>query len=133
MSAAYADVGMMSVYAAAAPEKAAELSGVLCEQVAGMAVDITDVEISRAKNQQKAELLMARENTQTVSTWIGRHLLMYGHYRPASEITRSIDAVTKSQLLALAKNIAASTPTLTALGDFSGVLPYETLTQKLRA
>lgn len=131
MASAYADVGIMSVYAAAAPDKAAELSGILCEQIALMAEDISDAEIARAKNQQKAELLMARENPQTVSTWIGRHILMFGEYREAATIIKKIDTVTKEQLLKLAGQIAGGKPTIAALGDVSGVLPYEELCRKL--
>ncbi len=133
MASAYEDVGVMSVYAAAAPEKAAELSGVLCEQIAAMAADISDAEINRAKNQQKAELLMARETPQTVATWIGRHIIMFGQYRHAEAITKKIDAVSKQQLLALARQIAGGKLTVAALGDVSGVLPYAQLSDKLRA
>ncbi len=131
MASAYEDVGMMSVYAAASPDKAAELSGILCEQIAEMAKDISDKEIARAKNQQKAELLMARENPQTIATWIGRHLLLFAEYREASSIIEKINAVNKEQLLRLAKQIASGKPTISALGDVSGVLPYEELSRKL--
>ncbi|MEK6746316.1 MAG: pitrilysin family protein [Pseudomonadota bacterium] len=131
MASAYEDVGMMSVYAAAAPDKATELSCVLCEQIADMAKDVSEKEITRAKNQQKAELLMARENPQTVATWIGRHLLLFGEYREAAGIIKKIDAVTKEQLLKLAAQIASGKPTISALGDVSGVLTYEELSRKL--
>mgnify|MGYP001247381609 CR=1 FL=1 len=131
MASAYEDVGIMSVYAAASPDKAAELSAVLCEQIAGMKNDISDSEISRAKNQQKAELLMARENPQTVATWIGRHILLFGEYREAAGIIKKIDAVSKEQLLNLAGQIAGGKLTVSALGDVSGVLPYGELSGKL--
>lgn len=131
MASTYEDVGIMSLYAAASPDKASELSGVLCEQIAQMAKDISDKEITRAKNQQKAELLMARENPQTVSTWIGRHILLFGEYREAAGIIKKIDLVSKEQLLKLAAQIASGKPTIAALGDVSGVLPYEELRGKL--
>ena len=133
MGTGYMDAGIMNVYAAAAPEKASELSGVLCEQIAGMAADISDAEITRAKNQQKAELLMARENPQTVASWIGRHLLMYGQYREAAQIIKKIESVSKEQLLAFAGKIASGKLTVAALGDVSGVLDYDVLSAKLRA
>ncbi len=132
MASVYDDLGMMSVYAAAAPDKAAELSNVLCEQIVKMAEDISEVEISRAKNQQKAELLMARENPQTIASWIGRHILLFGEYRSASGIIKKIEAVNKKQLLELAKQISGGKPTIAALGDISGVVSYEELSKKLR-
>lgn len=131
MASAYEDVGIMSVYAAAAPEKAGELSSLICEQIMQMAENISDVEIVRAKNQQKAELLMARENPQTVASWIGRHLLLFGEYRQASYITGKIDEISKEQLLNLARKIAGGKLTVTALGDVSAVTVYEELEKKL--
>ncbi len=131
MASAYEDLGMMSVYAAASPEKAGELSLVLCEQIAGMAVDISDSEITRAKNQQKAELLMARENPQTVASWIGRHLLLFSEYREAHSIIKKIEAVDKQQLIKLAGKITAGKLTVAALGDVSKVTPYSELSKKL--
>ncbi len=133
MASAYEDLGMMSVYAAAAPEKAGELSLVICEQIAGMANDISDNEMSRAKNQQKAELLMARENPQTVASWIGRHLLLFGEYREAHSIIKKIDNVDKQQLKKLAEKIASGKLTVAALGDVSKVTPYSKLSSKLAA
>jgi len=128
---AYEDCGLLSIYAAAAPEKASELSGVLCEEIAGMGKNISDTELLRAKNQQKAELLMAREAPQTVASWIGRHLLMYGEYRQVQDIAAKIDAVTKEDVLRLAGQLSAGKLTVAALGDVSGVLGYEELQKRL--
>ena len=133
MGTVYEDVGMMSVYAAASPEKAGELSGVICDEIAKMAVSISDSEFNRAKNQQKAELLMARESSQTVASWIGRHILMYGQYRPAELIAQKIEEVSKEKILALAKQIASERLTVAALGDVSGVLTYDELSARLVA
>ena len=133
MGSAYEDCGVLSIHAAAAPEKAGELSGVLSEQVALMAKNISDSELARAKNQHRAELLMARENPQSVATWIGRHLLMFGQYRPASDISERIKAITKEDVLRLGKHIASGKLTVAALGDVSGVLPYDELQMKLAA
>ena len=133
MGSAYEDCGLMSIYAATSPDKAKELSGVLCEQVIAMAENITDAEINRAKSQHKAELLMAREGPQTVAGWMGRHLLLLGEYRQVKDIAARVDAVTKEDLAKLGAKIAGGKLTVAALGDISGVLPYETLQEKLAA
>ncbi len=131
MGSAYEDCGILSVHAAAAPERAGELSAVLCEQIASMGASISDEEIQRAKNQHRAELLMAREAPQTVATWIGRHLLMFDEYRQASDITTRIDAITKADLIRLSKSIASGKLTIAALGDVSKLMPYDELQAKL--
>ena len=133
MSSAYDECGILSVYSAASPEKAGELSGVLAEQIAGMGKTITDAELMRAKTQHKADLLMAREAPQTVASWIGRHLLMYNEYRQVKTIAAKIDEVTSDDVLRLGKKIAGGALTVAGLGDISGILPYDDLMGRLRA
>jgi predicted Zn-dependent peptidase len=132
MGSAYEDCGVLSIYAGTAPERAGELSSVLCDQVAGMAASISDIELERARNQQKAELLMARENPQTVAGWIGRHLMMYGEYRNAKTITSRIEAVTKADITRLGAQIAAGALTIAGLGDISHIQPYDALAARLK-
>jgi predicted Zn-dependent peptidase len=133
MGSSYEDCGILSIYAGTAPERAEELSSVLCDQVAAMAHEVSDTELQRAKNQQKAELLMARENPQTVAGWIGRHLMMFGEYRTAKDISARIDAVGKSDIQKLGAKITKGKLTVTALGDVSHILPYNTLAARLQA
>ena len=133
MGASYEDCGIMSVTAATAPDKASELCAVLSEQIASMAKGVSDAELTRAKNQQKAELLMARESPHTVATWMGRHLMMFGEYRNAHDIAARIDKVTKEDIVRIAADITAGTPTVAALGDVSRVLPADDLASRLAA
>jgi predicted Zn-dependent peptidase len=117
MGSAYGDVGMMNMYAATAPEKASELLSTLQAEIARMGDGVTDAEFTRAKNQSKAELLMAREGSQTVAGWIGRHLLIYGEYKQIAQIFARIDAVSKDDIRAMAALIAGGAPTLALLGQ----------------
>lgn len=112
----YSDVGMMNMYAATAPDKAAELLSTLQSEVARMCDGISDAEFMRAKNQSKAELLMTREGSQTVAGWIGRHLLMYGEYKQIPQIFAKIDALTKNDIHAMAELIAGGKSTTAILG-----------------
>jgi predicted Zn-dependent peptidase len=96
-----------------------------------MAASISDTEMQRAKNQQRAELLMARESPQTVAGWIGRHLMMYKEYRDAKTISARIDAVTKEDILRLGNQIIQGPLTVAALGDVSHIQPYDALVTRL--
>lgn len=133
MGSAYEDCGVMSVFAAASPDKASELCDVLADQVYSMGQKITDLEFERACNQHKAELLMAREGPHTVATWIGRHLLMFGEYRNAADISKRIEKVSKKDILRIGKKIASGAPTVAAIGDISGVRKAKAITKRLRA
>lgn len=132
MGTAYDDVGTLNIYAATSPEKGGELSLVLCEELAAMTKIVSDTELSRAKNQLIAELLMAREESQTIAAWIGRHLLTYGRYRPVEEIIGKIQTVTAADIAALAREMLTGKLTVAALGDVRHIRPYEVLQQALR-
>lgn len=112
----YADVGMMSMYAATSPDKAEELVKTLRGEVEAMCTLVSDAEFTRVKNQSKAELLMAREASQTVAGWMGRHLLIYGEYYQIPKIFARIDAVTKEDIQEIATLIAGGTATFAMLG-----------------
>ncbi len=133
MGSSYEDCGLLTVHAAASPDKASELSTVLAEQIAGMAVSVSDEELQRAKNQQRAELLMAREGPYAVSAWIGRHLMMFNEYRQHKDITARINAITKQDITRIGADIAGGTLTMAALGDVAGVLPNDALHARLKA
>jgi len=133
MGSSYEDCGLLTVTAAASPEKAGELSAVMAEQIATMTHDVSDIELQRAKNQHKSELLMAREGPQSVSTWIGRHLIMFGEYRQVKDITARINAITRQDIMRVAKDIAGGNLTIAALGETSGVLDADALHARLKA
>ncbi len=119
---AYRDVGLFAIYAATGEEHAAELIPVICEQVQKLALDAREEELLRAKKQYKAGLLMARENSASVSEWIGRHLLVYNRYRTCEELIAEIEAVTLSEITAQAEKIAkTSALTFTCLGNGGGL------------
>ncbi len=128
---AYQDCGVLGIYAATSPEKGAELSGVLCDQLTGMAAAISDEELSRAKNQLKSDLLMSRESPHAVATWIGRHLLTFGEYRQAKDIIEKINVITKDDVIRFGKKLISGALTVAALGDTKGVLPYADLMKRL--
>jgi len=131
MGSSYDDCGILGVHAATSPERARELSGVLADQIAAMGKEVSDTELTRAKNQHRAELLMAREAPQTVASWIGRHLLIFGEYRQVKDITAKIDAVSKADIMRVGQQIAAGKLTIAALGDVAGILPYDELAARL--
>ena len=128
----YDDCGLLMLYAATSPDKAGELSGVLCDQLAGMTKPVSEAELMRAKNQLKADLLMSREAPQTVAAWIGRHLLVYGEYRQAKDIIARINAVSVEDIRRLGRQIVQGDLTVAALGPGKAVLPYGELAARLR-
>lgn len=129
----YDDTGVFAVYAATGAKEVNTLIPVVCEQLLAVCKSITHAELQRAKNQQKASLLMARESTSTVAEWIGRHLLQFGDYRHAAELSRRIDAITMDDVLALARELfTAPKLTVTALGPCKKMMGFDEINRLMQ-
>jgi predicted Zn-dependent peptidase len=127
----YADCGTLVIYSATSMEHGAQLPLLVADELKRMAEGVSAAELSRAKNQQKAELLMARENPGTVASWIGKHLLLFNRYRELPEIVANIDAVTEADIRRVGAEIVASPLTLAALGPVKAIPPHEKITARL--
>ncbi len=131
---AYNDTGIFSIYAATGEHEVRELIPALCDELLGVCNDISQEELDRARKQQKAGLMMMRENTASVAEWIGRHLLVFGEYRTASDLAARFDAITKDDILRIAQTMFTGThPTLAALGPTGQLEGYEDITACLMA
>jgi predicted Zn-dependent peptidase len=123
---AYSDSGVLGIYAATGENKAAEMLPVICEEIVKLQHGVEDHEMQRAKNQIKASLFMSRESSASIAEWIGKHLLSFGRYKPASEIAASVDAVSAQDIARVSAALAKSpSPTLAALGPQKGLPEYD--------
>jgi len=129
----YEDTGVLGIYAATAENKGPEMLPVVCDEVMKLQLGADGQELKRAKNQIKASLLMTRESSSGIAEWIGRHVLCYGRYKPASEIVALIDAVNEDDILRVSKTLAANANrmTLTALGPQKGLPKYDAVVKRL--
>lgn len=125
---AYPDTGLMGIYAATAPEQAAELVRAIAEEVMRLPATVTSEELTRAKNQLKAEILMGRESPAALAAIMGRHLLVFDQFRTASDMQHFIDAVQLSDIALFAEQtLTHHTIALATLGDVSQVPEYNTV------
>lgn len=103
----YSDAGMFGIYAATSADKKEELIEVLNKETRKLLQGVSDKELHRAKNQQKAALLMRRESVTAVAEWIGRHLQDYDEYRTGKELAARIDAVSLDHISQISAKIFA--------------------------
>lgn len=131
----FADTGIFGIYSATGEEKAAELLPVICSELLRLQDGVGEQELLRARNQIKAGLLMSRESSASIAEWIGRHLLCYGRYRPASEIAALVDAVSSQDMTRLAKKLLSGrdSVTVTALGPLGKLPEYDRVRDMLAA
>lgn len=116
------DTGLFGLYAGTDPQDARELMRVVIDEIAAAAETLSEGEVSRAKAQMKAGLLMALESSSARAEQLARQMLAYGRPIPTSEIIAKVDAVTVESARAAGRAlIARSRPAIAALGPAEGL------------
>ncbi len=95
---AFADTGLFGVHAATGPEDAAELTEVLVDQLKETIKGVTEKEVSRAKAQLRAGLMMALESPAARAGQLARQVMIYGYPVELAELERRLNAVTADRL-----------------------------------
>jgi predicted Zn-dependent peptidase len=120
--AAYADTGMLGVYAGTDASDLPELMRVVVDEIGNAADSITEEEIVRSKAQMKAGLLMALESSGARAEQLARQMMIYGRPIPLEEIVGKIEAVTVESARAAGRAmIARSRPAIAVLGPGRGL------------
>jgi len=112
----FGDSGLFGVYAGTGEDGIAELTPVVCDELARLADSLTEDEVQRARTQMKASLMMEMESTGGRAGRLGGQMLAYGRPMEAAEITARIDAVTVDSAAAAARRIFSGPPALAAVG-----------------
>jgi predicted Zn-dependent peptidase len=118
----FSDTGLFGIHAATSEEDIRELMPVVMDEVEKMADGVTEVELRRAKAQLRSGLLMTLESPIARAGQIARHIQIHGRPLELAEMVEAVEAVTAADLRDLAGSIAASAPTLAAIGPV-GALP----------
>ncbi|KAJ7372694.1 Cytochrome b-c1 complex subunit 2, mitochondrial [Desmophyllum pertusum] len=119
-NASYSDGGLFGFYVAAEPSNVSKVMKSVVGQFSKASKgDISDQDITRAKNQTKAHLLMHSESQDTLVEDIGSQLLTKGSYTSPQEVAAAVDSITKTDILTVAKRVFSGKPSLSAAGDVS--------------
>jgi predicted Zn-dependent peptidase len=127
----YRDTGIAGIYAGTGGEEAAELLPVLCDETRRLESGLQPVELSRAKAQMKAGLLMSLESTSARCEQLAQHLLIHGTPFDPSEVVRRIEAVDDAAIGRVVERWRSGPPTLAALGPIGHVDAFERLRERL--
>ena len=120
--AAYADTGVLGVYAGTDASDLPELMRVVVDEIGNAAETITEAEITRAKAQMKAGLLMALESSGARAEQLARQMMIYGRPIPLEEVVGRIEAVTAESARAAGRAlIGRSRPAVAVLGPGRGL------------
>jgi predicted Zn-dependent peptidase len=131
---AYADTGLMTIYAGTSAEDIAALTELTVDEMRRAAEDVTEAEVARARAQMKAGLLMGLESPTSRAERMARLLAIWGRVPSVAETVARIEAVGRADVAAFGAQIAASGQAALALygpGDRAPQLAR--LTERLAA
>lgn len=127
----YDGSGVFGIYAGTSPEDTPELLNVIFKELEEIADTVEEKEISRAKAQAKASILMGLENPHSRCEWIARHLPRYGRVIPPAELVERIDAIDETTLKKFAEQLLRSgKPAIAAVGPVKRVESFDQFAAK---
>ncbi|MBO0662021.1 insulinase family protein [Jiella sp. MQZ9-1] len=130
----FSDSGIFGIHAATGEEELAELAPVIVDELVEAANGITQAEVTRARAQMRASLLMSQESPASRAGQIARQLMFNGEIIANEELIERLDAITAPRLADLAERIfTGSVPTLAAIGPVSHLPSAEALADRLYA
>ncbi len=122
----FLDGGMIGVYAGTGANEAAEISGLVVDQIALLAQSANADEVARAKAQLRSGLLMGLERPSARAEQIAAHLFAYGRVIPIAEIKQKLDAVTVGAVRQFGERLMSTRrPAIAALGPVGRLESYE--------
>ncbi|XP_005925440.1 cytochrome b-c1 complex subunit 2, mitochondrial [Haplochromis burtoni] len=113
----YSDSGLFGVYTIAQAASAGEVIKAAIAQVRDVAEGgVSEADITRAKNQLKAEYLMSMESSEGLLEEIGAQALTAGVYQAPDAVLKAIDAITQNDVVKAAKKFVDGKKTMSASG-----------------
>ncbi|KAF0675795.1 M16 family metallopeptidase [Profundibacterium mesophilum] len=131
---AYADSGMMTIYAGTSGPQIGELAHLTIDEMRRAAGDISPAEVARARAQMKAGLLMGLESPSNRAERLARLLSIWGRIPDLDETIAKIDGVTTGDVREMAERMAgAGKAALAIYGPADGAPGLQELTDRLAA
>jgi len=116
-SSSYIDTGFWAVYAGTSRKKTLAVTELIIKEMQGLYSSITDIELRRAKDQLKGNIVLGLESTSSRMQSIARQEMYFGRNFSQSEIMKSIESVTMEQVKDLSYRLVNSgNMCLTVLG-----------------
>jgi len=128
----FADTGLFGIHAATGAEDIDHLMPVLLGELERASHDISEAELSRARAQMRASLLMSLESPAARAGQLARQMLLFGRPISTEELVGRIDAVSVEQVRRLAGSIfTGSAPTLAAIGPIERLAERDRIAERL--
>ena len=127
----YSDGGLFGIYAGTGKDETAELIPLVCEEIHKMMDSVGEQELTRARAQIKASILMGLESSSSRCEQLARQMMVFGRPLPTEETVAHIEAVDVEAILRVARRIFTSSLTVAALGPVSKLEAYGDIQKRL--
>jgi predicted Zn-dependent peptidase len=101
----YFDTGIWGIYAGVGRKRVRELVELILEEANNLKDTLTEVELERAKNHLKGNIVLGLESTGSRMNNIARQEIYYGRYYSPKEVMKEIDSIKLSQIKDLAEGL----------------------------
>ena len=133
-SGAYADAGLMTVYAGTSGEEVSDLLGLTVDELKRAADDMSEAEVDRARAQLKAGMLMGLESPASRAERLARMMAIWDRVPLIEETVEKLDAVDVASVRGIAGGLAAAGAAALALyGPVAKAPTVEDVTGQLAA
>jgi predicted Zn-dependent peptidase len=132
-SGAYEDAGQITIYAGTSEEEIGDLTQITLDELKRASSDMTEAEVSRARVQLKAGLLMGLESPSSRAERLARLLAIWGRVPTPEEAVEKIDSVTTKDVQRYAGEMIGADVALALYGPIDGAPSLEEIRRGLAA
>ncbi len=130
----YSDSGVFSVYAGTSASQANEMLTVAVDELASIAQSVHPDELTRAKAQLRASLLMSRESVSNCGDALARQIMLFGVPQDDAMLLAAIDNVDENSVRDMALQlISGNRPALACVGPPTKLIDNDVLAARLSA
>jgi len=114
-----ADAGYFAVYLGVDPTKApGAVEAVVAELRRMIAEDVSDTELTKAREFTKGRLRLGLESTNSIPSWLCQQELLMGRIRTVEEVVEILDAITPADIKRVARRILDAPLQMAVIGPF---------------
>jgi predicted Zn-dependent peptidase len=128
---AYADTGLMTIYAGTSAEQIGDLAELTMDEMKRAAGDMTPQEVARARAQMKAGMLMGLESPSARCERLARMMSIWDRIPHLDEAVERIDAVTTGDVKDFAENLMTARSAMALYGPVEHAPHLEQLKARL--
>jgi len=104
----FADSGAVIIYAGVDPSQVDSALGAIIDQISKLKEQISEAELSKAKEIAKGRLVLGLESSRNVAAWLGAQELLTSRILTTDEVISLVEAITIEDLKRVAQQLLTS-------------------------